>query len=483
MLIRWLLILSLALGFGARAVAADAGRASERLSLSSSASGASSRGPQRFLFVVDTSNLMAAQKETLRNTAYDLVADGIQGQMQGGDHFMFWAFDERTYAQQTAPLIWDPAVNHYLASQVYNFLRDQPFQKNRQTQRVFNNLNNAAKAAQNLTAILISDGQLTFEGSTFDQAINTVYQERSGAYRQAGKPFITFVIARGGEWVSWKITTVGDSWDLPGLPPLPEPRPATVAAPKSSAPEISASAKPATPGMVPPPPRPEASAPPAAVPKVANGPEVKAGEKSEPKAVAIEEPAPSVPQASEQPTRPPVSPPNETGSVVSPANIKPDPAPASASKDVSPGRVITNRSVPDIADSPEKVTALPQSPAVNSTPQTPAGAAPGFSPGSQVLGPSTQAQPESAVPVEHGGARGASEPAADGRVGKRLASPMAVMTHQPGSSVPAWKWMTLGATLLVGSLALVFIALRRRRSVPEPSLISRSINQDRKPSA
>ena len=177
----------------------------------------SSAAPRGFLFVVDTSFSMAPKKETLRNTAYDLVYSGIGGEMKQGDLFSFWTFNENIDTQQFAPTEWNPSQRQALANRAYAFLKDQPFQKISRFDKALGEILRATEEVS-LTIVILSDGLEFMRRTPFDLELNTAYATRSAELRRIEKPFITVLQSTHGLVVGWSVAAVGEPVRIPPLP-------------------------------------------------------------------------------------------------------------------------------------------------------------------------------------------------------------------------------------------------------------------------
>jgi hypothetical protein len=177
----------------------------------------SSAAPRRFLFVVDTSFSMAPKKETLRNTAYDLVYGGIGGEMKQGDLFSFWTFNENPDTQQFAPTEWNPSQRQALANQAYVFLKNQPFQKISRFDKALGEILRSTQETASLTIVILGDGLEFVRGTPFDHDLNTAYAARSPELRRSDKPFITVLQSNQGLVVGWSIGAVGEPLRIPQL--------------------------------------------------------------------------------------------------------------------------------------------------------------------------------------------------------------------------------------------------------------------------
>ncbi len=165
---------------------------------------------------------MASKKETLRNTAYDLIYTGIGGEMKQGDLFSFWTFNENPDTQQFALTEWKPEQRQALANQAYAFLKNQPFQKISRFDKALGEILLSTQESASLTIVILGDGLEFVRGTPFNHELNTAYSERSPELRRSDKPFITVLQAKQGLVVGWSIAAVGEPVRIPAIPASPQ---------------------------------------------------------------------------------------------------------------------------------------------------------------------------------------------------------------------------------------------------------------------
>lgn len=154
------------------------------------------------LFVVDTSRSMSRYSAMTRQTVFDLVYDGVQGQMNTGDIYGIWIFNEKVQTNVFASLNWDAQLNRGLAAGAANFIKILQYQKQTRLDRLWAELVVYARQTRKLTVVMITDGSDRFVGTPFDAQINTYFEKHAKEFRQAKKPFIITLAALDGKFLA-----------------------------------------------------------------------------------------------------------------------------------------------------------------------------------------------------------------------------------------------------------------------------------------
>jgi hypothetical protein len=215
---------------------------------------------RQFVFFVDTSFSMARQKPTVTQTISDLILNGLNGQMQSGDTFVIWTFNEEVETRRFAPHIWAAEQRQALAQRAGQFLRSLRYEKQTRMDKAMAEMRNAIQASKALTVILVTDGDTPIAGTPYDRRINLLYSERGRDLRKIRKPFLTTLVTSNGQFLASVVSAAGEPIKIPetrppvhtvptiDLPSATRPEPPSVrpAAPQAEA-IISASPPPFTP--------------------------------------------------------------------------------------------------------------------------------------------------------------------------------------------------------------------------------------------
>ena len=162
------------------------------------------------LFVVDTSRSMSRYSAMTRQSVFDLVYDGVQGQMNAGDIYGIWIFNEKVYTNVFTPLNWDAQLNRGMATGASNFTRILHYEKYARLDRLWSALVGYARQTTKLTVVILTDGTDRFVGTPFDAQINTYFEKHSKEFRQAKKPFIITLAALDGKFLACTVNGARD---------------------------------------------------------------------------------------------------------------------------------------------------------------------------------------------------------------------------------------------------------------------------------
>src|SRR5262245_41258672 len=69
----------------------------------------------RYLFVIDTSLAMVHAREAAAALVPQLILSGMNGQMEPGDEFTIWTYDEEVRTDRFEPEMWLPEAKQKLA--------------------------------------------------------------------------------------------------------------------------------------------------------------------------------------------------------------------------------------------------------------------------------------------------------------------------------------------------------------------------------
>jgi len=155
----------------------------------------------RHLFVVDTSFSMGSRAEKVRESVYELLRSGCQGQMHNGEPFGIWTFDDQMDTAAFIRLHWDAQLNQLFANKAYQFLSHLEYRRQTRLDRAMVQLLALVRDADRLTVYLYTDGDAAVTGTPFDEQINSDFQQRRRELRRSRIPFVTILRSRGGEIV------------------------------------------------------------------------------------------------------------------------------------------------------------------------------------------------------------------------------------------------------------------------------------------
>lgn len=151
----------------------------------------------RFLFLVEISAAMDANKVALRKTLHSILESGLDGQMQYGDTIGLWTYNDKLNA--SFPMVyWRREHIQDITNAVDFFMGKQKFVHHTDFSKVMPMLQNVIKPSQKLTIIWISTGNDKITGTPFDSAIDELHKEFRDDFRKQRIPFVTLLAVRKG---------------------------------------------------------------------------------------------------------------------------------------------------------------------------------------------------------------------------------------------------------------------------------------------
>src|SRR2546421_386185 len=404
----------------------------------------------RYLLVVDTSSSMSRQKAITTDTIGKLILSGISGRIRTNEAWSIWTFDDRLHTNVFPAQMWDPRRRGEAANRAYRFLRDQRFKKKKgRLDKTLAAIAAEAEFSNALTVFLFTDGTEPMKGTPFDEPISAIFTQHAAGMRKAKKPFVTVLVAQDGRFVAHAVSPGGESIYVPRL---------------ARKPENATNAAPAQPG---------------------------AGTKPEPTATAqppqkrtltVEEVSEALRQSRKTQT-------NTVAAAPAPLIIRGETSthPA-APAEVSKPNLETPAPVPGpTSPAPETAAVQKRSVAVsNIAPPAIAPTAPAGIGSNAPVGKNIPARAEAIVPPappKKEDAKAAAETATDKAEETPAfssAPPQTAGLLQPAPASQAWKYLVAAGALLLAALVLAWLYLRTIRYVPRPSIISQSLDKERK---
>ena len=425
---------------------------------------AQSRPVYRYLFLVDTSSAMSRQKDLTMDTVSKVILSGVGGRIHSGEFWNIWTFDDQLHTNVFPPQMWELRQPPDVAERAYRFLRDQGFKKKKgPLDKWLAVLADEARLSGALTVLLFTDGSELMKGTPFDEPINEIFSQHADGMRKAKKPFVVVLVAQDGKFVAQAVS--------PGGAPIYIPRPAkTIAA--NEPPERGTNAAPARADSEP---QPTANARDTTTATAA----------PQKKPLTVEEIAQALRQTQKPPTNTIAAAPAPLilrGAASNPAvpNSSSNLAAATAAPIPKPALLESGKASRQIAS--ESVS---NSPSVKAPPPpsraTPARAAENA--------PSDREQPAPSETIvqraseNDGGSITAAKTTADDT--REISAPATappqtadLLQAEPASA--ARKYLAAAAALLLVALALAWLYIRSIRYVPRPSLISQSMEKEKK---
>lgn len=190
----------------------------------------------RWLFVVETSRAMKKQLPAAQECVQGLLLSAMNGQMRAGDTFGVWTYDSELHAGDFPMQLWTPDVRLGLAQFTANFIKQQKCKGKAHLDKVMPDLLGLIQSSDTITVLVFSDGYEPFEGTPFDETVNTIYEQHRKELRDAEIPFVTVLQGRGGTITKCTINSTVGMISIPAIPQpeiivqKPEPQPVVEAA-------------------------------------------------------------------------------------------------------------------------------------------------------------------------------------------------------------------------------------------------------------
>ncbi len=448
----------------------------------------------RYLFIVDTSFSMHRRAANAGKVVGDLLLSGLNGQLRPGDTIGVWTFNEKLNAGNFPLQRWMPQARQRIAVGVVQFLQRQRYEKPTQIDKALAPMMRVVKDSDKITVLLISDGDHKVSGTPFDTEINEAFKLNSSAQRKSNMPFVTVLRARKGEFIGCRVSMPPWPVDFPEFPAEP---------PVAQAPISPEKPKPAAPKAERPPPTTPSLIVIGKNPEPSSSTSTNATPTEAAKAQTTATPAPTLPTAIPKAKQtqaattapetnsiakspePPVSSPTAPAESL-PAAIRATkqqvtlvPS-ASAKSETAP----PPKTEPTSQPAPVTVT-IPDKPKLQAAPETspkPAAAIAATSVATTV--PPATPSPIAPTPAES--ARATSSPVAEAKsepASSAQAQTPVVQTAVATPSETVFEFagiLIAGVALLVVVLGLAYALKRRSRTTLQASLITRSMDRDKK---
>jgi hypothetical protein len=433
----------------------------------------------RYLLIVDTSAAMRRRAPAVQKAVSNLLLSSMHTQLRRGDTVGLWTYNEQLYAGRLPLQQWTPEREQLVASNILAFLKAQPCEKTSRLDTVWPALQSVVEESEKLTVLLISDGDKSISGTPFDREINEFFKINSRSQKQKRMPFVTVLRSRRGDFIGASLNLA--PWPVE-FPPFP-PEPKVAAAPKPKSPPEKTAPRPATPPLIVIGKKPE---PVAVTPVAAFEPTpAKPAALTNAMPVAVVEPkSPPEPATPETPKPAPTE--------AAPVTVQPAATPVAPTEAAPAPGAATDQPKPDfstVATPPEKPVVAPRPPVVE---------LPKPMPMPVVVPPETKpaSPPVVAPPTEPSHASAPTPVALPAHADnvKPEPSPPPATVRQPFTTPPAQvatatqpetifnrtKLLLTAGVLLVLGVTFLFLKQRRARAGAHASLITRSMDQDKK---
>jgi hypothetical protein len=175
----------------------------------------------RFLFIIDTSASMKPFENVVREAMFDLIYSGMRGRMTNGDTYGLWLIGEEndmSFKMET----WRQRHTVEMAARAAAHVKDHGFKGKLKLSQALADATAVIKNVEDLTVILLSNGESPIGGTPFDDAINGRFVELAPQIKKAKATLNTALIARDGQFVAWAVNSPDFLIEVPYVAPTPK---------------------------------------------------------------------------------------------------------------------------------------------------------------------------------------------------------------------------------------------------------------------
>jgi hypothetical protein len=390
------------------------------------------RPSYRYLFVVDTSSAMSRQKDITIDTVSKLILSAVGGRIRSGDAWGIWTFDDQLHTNVFPAQKWDAPRRRDVANRAFRLLRDQRLKKKkRHLDKVLAAITDEAKNSDDLTVFLFTDGTEPVKGTPFDDSINGILTKNAAGMRKVKKPFVIVFVAQDGRLAADGVSPGGEPIFVPRLAKKSDNPPNTSAA--QAGPETKPDSRATSPS------------PPAK------------------RSLSVEEVSQALRETQRKPTNA-TSPPPPGSLILRGTNSAPQSELARTNAEIS--------------------APVPSGPIPSSDTNAPGSGVAARTDASTTKNDPVPANSIRTSPPQRAGDAistvNSSEEKSQEPPGSSFASPQTAALLPPEPASTGWKYLLAAAALLLVALTLAWLYVRSIRYVPRPSIISRSLDKEKK---
>jgi hypothetical protein len=177
----------------------------------------------RVLLIFDTSSAMKKCVPMTEVAVDQLFLSTLNGQLQPGDTVGVWTFAAGVSTGKLPLQVWNPANAAMTASNINQFVGQQHYADSTHFEPLMPMLDGLVQDSARLTVLIICDGGGQMEGTPYDAAINSIFNEKQGALQKAKQPFVIVLRSQLGRYIGCKISSPPSPLSFPDFPPLPPP--------------------------------------------------------------------------------------------------------------------------------------------------------------------------------------------------------------------------------------------------------------------
>jgi hypothetical protein len=182
----------------------------------------------RYLLIVDTSAGMKVSDVPVREAVFGLIYSGLRGRMTNGDTYGVWLINDRN--DTSFPMDqWRSRSAMEMGARATKHVVDSGFKGSPRLDVAIKDALGVVKNIEDLTIVLVSNGETPISGTPFDDEINARFREVAPKMKRAKTTVNTVLVAQNGALVAWGVNSPGFLVDIPYVAPKPKPPKVNVA--------------------------------------------------------------------------------------------------------------------------------------------------------------------------------------------------------------------------------------------------------------
>ncbi|MEI7728652.1 MAG: hypothetical protein WCO56_03740, partial [Verrucomicrobiota bacterium] len=161
--------------------------------------------PNHFLFVVNTSSAMKSRASYAGLVVADIIERGANARMRSGDTFTIWTYGDDARTNTFAEQPWFPESRRQISNQGFYHLNNLRWSGKANLGNAMAKVTAEMAVRKNLFVYLITTGEETMTGTTFDGILNETWQKSAPDMREQKGVCVTALVAENGTWVNWAV--------------------------------------------------------------------------------------------------------------------------------------------------------------------------------------------------------------------------------------------------------------------------------------
>jgi len=184
---------------------------------------AQTRQGNRWLIVTDTSLSMKSRTAATQDAVERMFLSGMSGQLRPGDTIGMWTFNEALHSGEFPLQVWVPESRQSIAALTGQFIKNQGYEKAARFDPVMSAINNIVTNSDVITVILITDGSEKIGGTPYDDTINKALKQDYSYQKKMDQPFVITLRGVRGKFSGYTVNPAPWPVGFVRLPPEPEP--------------------------------------------------------------------------------------------------------------------------------------------------------------------------------------------------------------------------------------------------------------------